>query len=113
MGLVMSPDRIGSGPKSRHGAAWPRSIARGDLDPAKRQSEVTVAFELAPTLADEGECYHHFTAGTREVDPNLLPSVGTLLDASSFERPGRTRHGSRSWIESCIAVVCRHSAARP
>src|ERR1700730_13827951 len=93
-------------------AAWARSVARGDLDPAECQPEPTIAFEVAPVLADQAECQDHFTAGSREIDPNLLPSLRTLLDPSSFETAGRTRHGSRYWIENGIAAACGRSTAR-
>src|SRR5215831_20445766 len=96
----------------RSPAAWARSVARHDLDPAERQPRRTIAFQLACFRADEAECQNHFTVGAREIDPNLLPSIGTLLDPPSFETPGRTRHGSRCWIENGIAVVCGHSMAR-
>src|SRR5262249_61570573 len=93
-------------------AVWARSVARGDLDPAECQPEPTIAFELTPVLADQTERQDEFAAGGRKIDPNLLPSIGTLVDPPSFETPGRTRHGSRCWIENDIAVICGRSMAR-
>src|SRR5262245_14789352 len=96
----------------RSHAAWARSVARGDLDSTEGQTGWTTAFGLARFLPDEAECQNHFTAGARKIHPNLLPSIGTLLDAPSFETSGRTRHGSRRWIENSIAVICGRSMTR-
>src|SRR5262249_52659777 len=96
----------------RSPTAWARSVACRDLDPAECQARRTIALELTRFLVDKPECQNHFTAGSREIDPNLLPSIGTLLDPSSFETPGRTRHGSRCWIENDIAIVCGRPMAR-
>src|SRR6266481_4971651 len=93
-------------------SAWARSVACRDRDPAEGQPEPTIALELAPLLAEEAERQDHFTVGSREIHPNLLPSIGTLLDPPTFEMPGRTRHGSRCGIENGIAVVCGRSMAR-
>src|SRR5262245_24549872 len=93
-------------------SAWARSVARCDLDPAESQPEPTIALKFAPLLAEETESEDQFTVGSREIHPNLLPSLGALLDPPTFEMPGRTRHGSRCWIENGIAVVCGRSMVR-
>src|SRR5262249_37186676 len=87
-------------------AAWARSIVLGNFEPAECHPESTIAFERVPLFADENEGEDKLAVGGREIDATLLPFVGTLLDSSSFEIPGRLEHAMRCWIEGTNGVVC-------
>src|SRR5262245_1609819 len=94
-------------------AAWASSVTLSDLDPAECQPNSAIAFELASVLASKAERQHQFATGGRNIDPNLLPSLATLLDAPSFEKSGHTRHPWYGWIEDGTAIVCGRSIAGP
>jgi hypothetical protein len=89
-----------------------RSIALGNFEPAECHPESTIAFERVPLFADENEGKDKLAIGGREIDPNLLPFVGTLLDPSSFEIPGRFEHAMRCWIKGDNGVVCGPATRR-